>query len=159
MVKFPNCAHFTSQKCSLATERYFLMNVKSQLYFLIFQNYEMIVLEALQWDLSAVTPYSILDQILRSVQLESNPNESNVRKHAETFVALAATESHFIHKSPALIAVASLGAALRGLNHAGLEAMLTAVYFQCGVQRVSYQSPFLIPARGNTFFKRSLFDC
>ena len=66
----------------------------------------MLVLEALQWDLSAVTPYSILDQILRSVQLESNPNESNVRKHAETFVALAATESHFIHKSPALIAVA-----------------------------------------------------
>ena len=105
----------------------------------------MLVLEALQWDLSAVTPYSILDQILRSVQLESNPNESNVRKHAETFVALAATESHFIHKSPALIAVASLGAALRGLNHDGLEAMLTAVYFQCGVQRVSYQSTFLFP--------------
>ena len=109
----------------------------------------MLVLEALQWDLSAVTPYSILDQILRSVPLEANPKEANVRKHAETFVALAATESHFIHKSPALIAVASLGAALRGLNHDGLEAMLTAVYFQCGVQRVSYQSAFLIPARGN----------
>merc|ERR1711994_374313 len=62
-------------------------------------------------------------------------NPSNVRKHAETFVALAATEYHFTHKSPALIAVASLGSALRGLNPNGLEAMLTALQYQCGVQR------------------------
>lgn len=99
-------------------------------------HYELIVLEALQWDLSAVTPYSILDQILRSVPLEvDSTNPSNVRKHAETFVALAATEYHFTHKSPALIAVASLGSALRGLNPNGLEAMLTALQYQCGVQR------------------------
>ena len=104
----------------------------------LFQHYELIVLEALQWDLSAVTPYSILDQILRSVPLEvDSTNPSNVRKHAETFVALAATEYHFTHKSPALIAVASLGSALRGLNPNGLEAMLTALQYQCGVQRVS----------------------
>ena len=89
--------------------------------------------------MSAVTPYSILDQILRSVPLEVDSiNPSNVRKHAETFVALAATEYHFTHKSPALIAVASLGSALRGLNPNGLEAMLTALQYQCGVQRVSF---------------------
>ena len=89
--------------------------------------------------MSAVTPYSILDQILRSVPLEvDSTNPSNVRKHAETFVALAATEYHFTHKSPALIAVASLGSALRGLNPNGLEAMLTALQYQCGVQRVSF---------------------
>ena len=119
-------------------------------------------MEALQWDLSAVTPYSILDQILRSVQLEPMPNQSNVRKHAETFIALAATEHHFTNKSPALIAVASLGAALRGLNPQGLEAMLTAMQIKCGVQRVSYIIHFIvftvryILSRQNTIFVRKI---
>ena len=95
--------------------------------------------------MSAVTPYSILDQILRSVPLEvDSTNPSNVRKHSETFVALAATEYHFTHKSPALIAVASLGSALRGLNPNGLEAMLTALQYQCGVQRVSFIKQLLL---------------
>merc|ERR1712029_758842 len=57
---------------------------------------EMTVLDALQWDLSAVTPYSILDHILRTVNFQPMFDPRVVRKHAETFVALAATEYSFL---------------------------------------------------------------
>ena len=75
-------------------------------------------MNVLHWDLSSVTPYSILDNILRSSQTPSlhNLNISTVRRHAETFVALAATEIDFMGYSPAVIAGASLGAAVRGLK-------------------------------------------
>jgi len=95
---------------------------------------EMTVLDALQWDLSAVTPYSILDHILRTVNFQPMFDPRVVRKHAETFVALAATEYSFCHQSPMVVAVACLGAALRGLNPHGLEAMLSAIHLSCGLQ-------------------------
>ena len=58
------------------------------------------VLDVLQWDLSAVTPYSILDHILRIVPLDSTVyDRDHVRQHAETFVALAANEHTFSLKS------------------------------------------------------------
>merc|ERR1712029_776094 len=95
---------------------------------------EMTVLDALPWDLSAVTPYSILDHILRTVNFQPMFDPRVVRKHAETFVALAATEYSFCHQSPMVVAVACLGAALRGLNPHGLEAMLSAIHLSCGLQ-------------------------
>merc|ERR1712242_557850 len=58
-----------------------------------------------------------------------------VRKHAETLVALAATEYAFSQKSPALVAVASLGAALRGLNTAGLDQMIASLEITTGVKK------------------------
>ena len=76
------------------------------------------VLNVLHWDLSSVTPYSILDNILRSSQNANSYNLdiSTVRRHSETFIALAATEPDFMGYSPAVIAAASLGAAVRGLK-------------------------------------------
>ena len=106
------------------------------------QQWELLVLQVLGWDLSAVTPYGILDQLLRS--LDSSSSSSSpldldlVRRHAETFVALAATEFSFYHHRPAVVAVASLGAALRGLNAAGLQEMLAALGGVTGVDEVSW---------------------
>ena len=80
------------------------------------------VLNVLHWDLSSVTPYSILDNILRRTAGSSEGTKlhsseiSTVRRHAETFLALAATEPDFMGYSPAVVAGASLGAAIRGLN-------------------------------------------
>ena len=95
------------------------------------QQWELLVLQVLGWDLSAVTPYSILDHLLRSLSCSAV-----VRKHAETFVALAATEHSFCRRSPAVVAVACLGAALRGLNAAGLEEKLAALQGITGVDKV-----------------------
>ena len=96
------------------------------------------ILNVLKWDLSAVTPYSILDQLLRNIELhDERLTIDKVRKHAETLVALAATEHVFSRKSPAVVAVASLGAALRGLKTQGLEPMLENLRITTGVQTVS----------------------
>ena len=98
----------------------------------------MIVLNILQWDLSTVTPYSILDNILRSLPMEPLFDPSSVRKHAETFLALAATEHLFSQKSPVTVAISCLGSAMRGLNSQGLEVMMSEVFLSCGqVQVVS----------------------
>ena len=77
------------------------------------------VLNVLHWDLSSVTAYSILDNILRRSSQDDKLHSSEisrVRIHAETFVALAATEPSFMGYSPAVVAGASLGAAICGLN-------------------------------------------
>jgi hypothetical protein len=100
----------------------------------------MIILNVLEWDLSAVTPYSILDHLLRSIRLDTSFDLETVRKHAETFCALAATEHGFCTKRPAVVAVACLGAALRGLNSLGLEKMLHSLQVSSGVQLVSSTS-------------------
>jgi len=97
--------------------------------------WELMILNVLKWDLSAVTPYSILDQLLRSIELrDERLTLEKIRKHSETLVALAATEYAFSHKSPALVAVASLGAALRGLKTSGLDSMLQNLHLTTGVQ-------------------------
>ena len=96
----------------------------------------MIVLNVLEWDLSAVTPYNILDHLLRSIKLDSSFHLETVKKHAETFCALAATEHIFSQKRPAVVAVACLGAALRGLSNNGLENMLASLQVTSGVQLV-----------------------
>ena len=92
--------------------------------------------------MSAVTPYSILDQLLRSLELDCPKGNGipmeKIRKHGETLVALAATEYAFCQKSPALVAVASLGAALRGLKTAGLDQMIASLEITTGVKKVRH---------------------
>ena len=124
------------------TETYFeTRKVKTRI--LLLQQWEMIVLNVLEWDLSAVTPYSILDHLLRSITLDQSFELETVRKHAETFCALAATEHTFSQKRPSVVAVACLGAALRGLNNTGLERMLQSLQISSGVQLVSYRTLFV----------------
>lgn len=54
----------------------------------ILQDWEILVLGKLKWDLSAVTPYDFLEQIFCRLSL---PNASVIRKHAATFIALCCT--------------------------------------------------------------------
>jgi hypothetical protein len=116
----------------------------------------MIVLNVLEWDLSAVTPYSILDHLLRSINLDSSFSLETVRKHAETFCALAATEHIFCQKRPAVVAVACLGAALRGLNSTGLEKMLHSLQISSGVQLVIILSFFTLLSKITTSHSKNL---
>ena len=94
------------------------------------------VLDVLGWELSAVTPYYILDHLLRSIDLNgSNCDLAKVRLHAETFQALAATEHAFMGRSPAVVALACLADALRGLRCQGLEALLDYLEKSTGVRK------------------------
>jgi transcription initiation factor TFIIIB Brf1 subunit/transcription initiation factor TFIIB len=95
----------------------------------------MVVLDVLGWDLSAVTPYSILDHLLRTLDLD---NVNTVRRHAETFNALAATEHAFLNQSPDVVALACLAAALRGLNCKGREETVKRLEAVTGVKKVRH---------------------
>ncbi len=96
------------------------------------------MLQVLNWDLSAVTPYAILDQLLRSVAWDGcQVSMDLVRRHAETFVALAATEHSFCRLTPTVVAVASLGAALRGLGANDLQGVLHRLADLTGVDKVN----------------------
>lgn len=89
---------------------------------LIFQKWELMVLELLDWDLSAITPYCILDQLLRRLvqplrDLQGHFDDLNsLRNYAETLLSLALTETEFMTVSPALVAVSSLITAMSSLS-------------------------------------------
>lgn len=84
--------------------------------------WELMVLELLNWDLSAITPYCILDQLLRRLiqplhDLRGHFQDlQSIRNYAETLLSLAITESDFLTVPPSLIAVASLITAMSSLN-------------------------------------------
>lgn len=80
------------------------------------------VLELLDWDLSAITPYCILDQLLRRLiqplnDLQGHFDDLNsLRNYAETLLSVALTEIDFMTVSPALVAVSSLITAMSSLS-------------------------------------------
>lgn len=78
--------------------------------------WEIFVLNILGWDLSATTPYAILDQLLRRLTFDSSFNLSTIRRHAETFLALTATEFDFYPRSATVLAVSCLTAAFSGMK-------------------------------------------
>jgi len=48
----------------------------------------MVVLQALKWDISSVTPHDFLEHIVRRLPLMSPDDVDTVRRHAQTFIAL-----------------------------------------------------------------------
>ncbi|CAJ0946348.1 unnamed protein product [Ranitomeya imitator] len=54
------------------------------------QEWELVVLGKLKWNLAAVTPHDFIDHILRKLPLPKD-KLLIVRKHAQTFIALCAT--------------------------------------------------------------------
>ena len=77
----------------------------------------------LNWDLAAVTPYTILNQLLTHQLLQPQTKDvrlkkiaSTVRKHTLDLITLSATESTFLEVSPCLIATSCLVAAISGLR-------------------------------------------
>merc|ERR1712029_265599 len=84
--------------------------------------WELMVLELLNWDLSAITPYCILDQLLRRLIQPLHDlrgfDLTEVRNYSEAILNLALTETAFLTTSPCLIAVSSLITAMSNLSRA-----------------------------------------
>ncbi|XP_012879173.1 PREDICTED: G1/S-specific cyclin-D2 [Dipodomys ordii] len=77
--------------------------------------WELVVLGKLKWNLAAVTPHDFVEHILR--KLPQQPETlARIRKHAQTFIALCATDFKFSTYLPSMIATGSVAAALRGLQ-------------------------------------------
>merc|ERR1711892_246676 len=79
------------------------------------RQWEIKILNVLQWELSSVTTHSFLEHFIPGLRLSSKVNIPKVRRHAETIAALAATEYKFILGKQSVIAAAALAAAVKGL--------------------------------------------
>ncbi|KAK1153133.1 G1/S-specific cyclin-D2-like isoform X1 [Acipenser oxyrinchus oxyrinchus] len=77
--------------------------------------WELTVLEKLKWNLAAVTPHDFIEHIMKQLPLPSNKLPL-IRKHTQTFIALCSTDFNFAMYPPLMIATASVGAAICGLQ-------------------------------------------
>uniref|UniRef100_A0A8C3EWC9 Cyclin D3 n=1 Tax=Corvus moneduloides TaxID=1196302 RepID=A0A8C3EWC9_CORMO len=78
-------------------------------------HWELLVLEKLKWDLVSVIANDFLAHILHRLPLPADKVEL-VKKHAQTFIALCATDYTFVMYPPSMIATGSIGAAIHGLT-------------------------------------------
>ncbi|KAK2918336.1 G1/S-specific cyclin-D1-like [Channa argus] len=76
---------------------------------------EVLVLNKLKWDLASVTPLDFIDYFMSHLSVRRE-NKAILRKHAQTFVALCATDVKFIASPPSMVAAGSIMAAVEGLQ-------------------------------------------
>jgi len=81
------------------------------------RDWELTILNVLNWELSAVTSQSFLEHFINGLSLEKSFNLHSVRRHAETLTTIAATEYRFLKLKPSIIAAACLSAACSGLSN------------------------------------------
>jgi len=84
--------------------------------------WELMVLSALHWELSAPTSHTFLHQLiakLRNLNMLTGSQVSQLDRHARTLATLAATEHAFLLTRPSVVAGGALIAAFRGLQLGG----------------------------------------
>lgn len=75
---------------------------------------ELLVLNKLKWDLASVTSHDFIEHFLSKLKIYPTTKQI-LRKHAQTFVALCATDVNFIASPPSMVAAGSVVAAVQGL--------------------------------------------
>ncbi|TDH09099.1 hypothetical protein EPR50_G00083140 [Perca flavescens] len=76
---------------------------------------ELVVLNKLKWDLASVTALDFIEHFLSQLSVVRE-HQPILRKHAQTFVALSATDVKFIASPPSMVAAGSMVAAVEGLQ-------------------------------------------
>lgn len=77
--------------------------------------WEMLVLQILKWELCAVIPHDYLHHFVSRLDVDQ-AHASQIIRHAQTFIALCATEFSFAIQPASVLACASICTALSGLN-------------------------------------------
>ncbi|KAM4721105.1 G1/S-specific cyclin-D1 [Rhinophrynus dorsalis] len=86
---------------------------------------ELLILNKLKWDMASVTPHDFIEHFLNKMSLTEDTKQI-IRKHAQTFVALCATDVKFISNPPSMIAAGSVAAAIQGLNLGDADSILSS---------------------------------
>ncbi|XP_051553341.1 G1/S-specific cyclin-D1-like [Myxocyprinus asiaticus] len=88
---------------------------------------ELLALNKLKWDLASVTPHDFIEHFLTKLPIHQSTKQIDLlRKHAQTFVALCATDVKFIASPPSMIAAGSVAAAVQGLYLKTSESSLSS---------------------------------
>ncbi|XP_047914763.1 G1/S-specific cyclin-D1 isoform X1 [Anser cygnoides] len=88
---------------------------------------ELLLVNKLKWNLAAMTPHDFIEHFLTKMPLAEDTKQI-IRKHAQTFVALCATDVKFISNPPSMIAAGSVVAAVQGLHLGNTNTFLS---YQC----------------------------
>ncbi|GAB6025550.1 hypothetical protein CHUAL_011281 [Chamberlinius hualienensis] len=93
---------------------------------------ELEVLDALQWDISAMTAIDYLDHLLTRLTLIQNSNQLNF--HSRILISLCSTDYSFAFLKPSLIAIACLcvSAAVNGLSNDVIDYIKTTLQILTG---------------------------
>ncbi|KAG5848906.1 G1/S-specific cyclin-D1 [Anguilla anguilla] len=86
---------------------------------------ELLALNKLKWDLASVTPHDFIEHFLSKLPIHQDTKQI-LRKHAQTFVALCATDVKFIASPPSMIAAGSVAAAFEGLRLKSTDSALSS---------------------------------
>lgn len=78
------------------------------------RSWELLLISKLEWNITAVTAFDYVDQILERVKWGSD--DSRLREHAHTLIHVCSTETIFMQLEPSLLAAACIASATRGLN-------------------------------------------
>lgn len=78
------------------------------------RNWELLMISKLNWNITAVTAFDYVDQILQRVIW--GKDDSRLREHAHTLIHVCSTETIFMQLEPSLLAAACIASASRGLN-------------------------------------------
>ncbi|XP_067160542.1 G1/S-specific cyclin-D2 isoform X5 [Apteryx mantelli] len=105
----PQCSYF---KCVQKDIQPFMRRMVATW---MLEEWELVVLGRLKWNLAAITPHDFIEHILRKLPLPKD-KLLLIRKHAQTFIALCATDFNFAMYPPSMIATGSVGAAICGLQ-------------------------------------------
>ncbi|XP_009634819.1 G1/S-specific cyclin-D2 isoform X2 [Egretta garzetta] len=105
----PQCSYF---KCVQKDIQPFMRRMVATW---MLEEWELVVLGKLKWNLAAITPHDFIEHILRKLPLPKD-KLLLIRKHAQTFIALCATDFNFAMYPPSMIATGSVGAAICGLQ-------------------------------------------
>ncbi|XP_055987756.1 G1/S-specific cyclin-D1 isoform X1 [Sorex fumeus] len=76
---------------------------------------ELLLVNKLKWNLAAMTPHDFVEHFLSKMPVAPESRRI-IRKHAQTFVALCATDAKFISTPPSMVAAGSVAAAVQGLH-------------------------------------------
>ncbi|XP_058160995.1 G1/S-specific cyclin-D1 isoform X4 [Dasypus novemcinctus] len=88
---------------------------------------ELLLVNKLKWNLAATTPHDFIEHFLSKMPV-AEENKQIIRKHAQTFVALCATDVKFISNPPSMVAAGSVVAAVQGLH---LESAGGSLSYHC----------------------------
>ncbi|XP_004695139.1 PREDICTED: G1/S-specific cyclin-D1 [Condylura cristata] len=94
------------------------------------QQMELLLVNKLKWNLAAMTSHDFIEHFLSNMPVAED-NKQIIRKHAQTFVALCATDVKFISHPPSMVAAGSVVAAVQGL-HLGSSGSLLSCHHLTG---------------------------
>ncbi|XP_076862475.1 G1/S-specific cyclin-D2b [Brachyhypopomus gauderio] len=105
--KMKSCQPLSAKKLCLYTDN----SITSQ----ELLEWELVVLGKLKWNMAAVTPHDFIEHILCKLPLPED-RVLLIRKHAQTFIVLCATDHSFAMFPPSMVATGSVCAAACGLQ-------------------------------------------